>query len=27
LNDLHRDRRADLYDQMLGYTQHSPLPR
>lgn len=27
LNDLHRDRRADLYDQMLGYRQHSCLPR
>lgn len=27
LNDLHRDRRADLYDQMLGYTQHPSLPR
>lgn len=27
LNDLHRDRRADLYDQMLGYTQHPCLPR
>jgi predicted amidohydrolase len=27
LNDLHHDRRADLYDQMLGYTQHSCLPR
>ncbi|WP_431146127.1 nitrilase family protein [Pseudomonas alvandae] len=27
LNDLHRDRRADLYDPMLGYTQHPSLPR
>ena len=27
LNDLHRDRRTDLYDQMLGYRQHSCLPR
>ncbi|WP_323154506.1 nitrilase family protein [Pseudomonas alvandae] len=27
LNDLHRDRRADLYDQMLGYTLHPSLPR
>lgn len=27
LNDLHRDRRTDLYDQMLGYTQHPCLPR
>ncbi|MGC4938701.1 nitrilase family protein [Kribbella sp. DT2] len=27
LNDLHRDRRTDLYDQMLGYTGHAPLPR
>jgi predicted amidohydrolase len=27
LNDLHRDRRADLYDQMLGYSQHPCLPR
>jgi predicted amidohydrolase len=27
LNDLHRDRRADLYDQMLGYTQPPCLPR
>jgi predicted amidohydrolase len=27
LNDLHRDRRTDLYDQMLGYTEHPCLPR
>ncbi|HSA51836.1 MAG TPA: nitrilase family protein [Yinghuangia sp.] len=27
LNDLHRDRRTDLYDQMLGYRGSSPLPR
>jgi predicted amidohydrolase len=27
LNDLHRDRRSDLYDPMLGYTQHALLPR
>jgi predicted amidohydrolase len=27
LNDLHRDRRTDLYDQMLGYTLHPCLPR
>lgn len=27
LNDLHRDRRGDLYDQMLGYRQHPCLPR
>lgn len=27
LNDLHRDRRTDLYDQMLGYHQHCCLPR
>jgi predicted amidohydrolase len=27
LNDLHRDRRADLYDAMLGYTGHPQLPR
>ncbi|MFB9831356.1 nitrilase family protein [Actinoallomurus acaciae] len=27
LNDLHRDRRTDLYDQMLGYRGGSPLPR
>ena len=27
LNDLHRDRRTDLYDQMLGYRGASPLPR
>ncbi|SDT28846.1 nitrilase family protein [Pseudomonas prosekii] len=27
LNDLHRDRRADMYDAMLGYTQHPCLPR
>ena len=27
LNDLQRDRRADLYDQMLGYTRHHALPR
>jgi hypothetical protein len=27
LNDLHRDRRSDLYDPMLGYTQHPLLPR
>ncbi|WP_350279987.1 nitrilase family protein [Kribbella sp. HUAS MG21] len=27
LNDLHRDRRTDLYDQMLGYGDRAPLPR
>ncbi|WP_102789459.1 nitrilase family protein [Stenotrophomonas bentonitica] len=27
LNDLHRDRRTDLYDPMLGYRQHPSLPR
>ncbi|MBA1191096.1 hydratase [Pseudomonas entomophila] len=27
LNDLPRDRRADLYDSMLGYRLHAPLPR
>ena len=27
LNDLHRDRRCDVYDRMLGYTQHPCLPR
>lgn len=27
LNDLHRDRRCDLYDPMLGYTDHPQLPR
>lgn len=27
LNDLHRDRRTDLYDQMLGYRDASPLAR
>ncbi|KPA88326.1 nitrilase family protein [Pseudomonas sp. RHF3.3-3] len=27
LNDLPRDRRADLYDSMLGYTRHPALPR
>jgi predicted amidohydrolase len=27
LNDLQRDRRNDLYDQMLGYTQHPALAR
>ena len=27
LNDLQRDRRIDLYDQMLGYSQHRALPR
>lgn len=27
LNDLHRDRRTDLYDQMLGYRAAAPLPR
>ena len=26
LNDLHRDRRTDLYDQMLGYRGAAPLP-
>lgn len=26
-NDLHRDRRVDLYDQMLGYRGGTPLPR
>jgi N-carbamoylputrescine amidase len=27
LNDLHRDRRTDLYDQLLGYRGGQPLPR
>jgi N-carbamoylputrescine amidase len=27
LNDLHRDRRTDLYDQMLGYRDAPALPR
>jgi len=27
LNDLHRDRRVDVYDAMLGYTDHPLLPR
>jgi len=27
LNDLHRDRRGDLYDPMLGYQRHAALPR
>ena len=27
LNDLHRDRRTDLYDAMLGYCDHPRLPR
>ncbi|HVV08429.1 nitrilase family protein [Amycolatopsis sp.] len=27
LNDLHRDRRTDLYDQLLGYRGSQPLPR
>ncbi|WP_082818111.1 nitrilase family protein [Variovorax boronicumulans] len=27
LNDLHRDRRTDLYDAMLGYRGAAPLPR
>ena len=27
LNDLHRDRRCDVYDRMLGYTEHPCLPR
>lgn len=27
LNDLHRDRRCDLYDGMLGYRQHPAAPR
>ncbi|MFI2281592.1 nitrilase family protein [Nocardia beijingensis] len=27
LNDLHRDRRTDLYDQMLGYRGGPALPR
>ncbi|WP_248798890.1 nitrilase family protein [Pseudomonas sp. MWU13-2105] len=27
LNDLPRDRRTDLYDEMLGYTRHPGLPR
>ena len=27
LNDLQRDRRNDLYDQMLGYSRHPALPR
>ena len=27
LNDLHRDRRVDVYESMLGYTDHPHLPR
>ena len=27
LNDLHRDRRVDVYESMLGYHQHPCLPR
>lgn len=27
LNDLHRDRRCDVYGSMLGYTVHPQLPR
>jgi len=27
LNDLHRDRRTDLYDPLLGYRGAQPLPR
>lgn len=27
LNDLPRDRRTDLYDSLLGYTDGTPLPR
>lgn len=27
LNDLHRDRRTDLYDSMLGYVHHPRMPR
>jgi hypothetical protein len=27
LNDLHRDRRTDLYDSMLGYTRGDRFPR
>ncbi|MEV5650492.1 nitrilase family protein [Nocardia sp. NPDC052254] len=27
LNDLHRDRRTDLYDPMLGYTRSEGFPR
>ncbi|MCV7228214.1 nitrilase family protein [Mycolicibacterium komossense] len=27
LNDLHRDRRTDLYDSMLGYTRGQGFPR
>jgi predicted amidohydrolase len=27
LNDLHRDRRVDLYDQLVGYRGGTPLPR
>ena len=27
LNDLHRDRRIDVYESMLGYTDHPLLPR
>ena len=27
LNDLHRDRRTDVYDGMLGYCHHPRLPR
>ena len=27
LNDLHRDRRTDVYDAMLGYRVHPAFPR
>ena len=27
LNDLHRDRRVDMYESMLGYIDHPQLPR
>jgi hypothetical protein len=27
LNDLHRDRRTDLYDQLLGFKGAQALPR
>lgn len=27
LNDLHRDRRIDVYESMLGYVNHPQLPR
>ncbi|MGV2836908.1 hydratase, partial [Pseudomonas shirazensis] len=27
LNDLPRDRRTDLYDEILGYRLHPALPR